>query len=53
MNKSKTVVRVAGKGHINSIVYALIFDQGDFRFQDLVDREHHLIHGLAHSLSAW
>lgn len=39
MNKSKTVVRVVGKGHMNGIVYALISDQGDLRFRDLVGRE--------------
>jgi pheromone shutdown protein TraB len=52
VNKSKTVVRVVEKGHINGIVYALISDQGDLRFRDLVEREHHLIHGLAHSSRA-
>lgn len=39
MNKSKTVVGVVGKGHMNGIVYALISDQGDLRFRDLVGRE--------------
>ena len=38
VNKSKTVVGVVGKGHINGIVYALISDQGDLRFRDLVGR---------------
>ncbi|KAK3122335.1 hypothetical protein QOZ80_8BG0668240 [Eleusine coracana subsp. coracana] len=39
VNKSKTVVGVVGKGHMNGIVYALISDQGDLRFRDLVGRE--------------
>eukprot|EP00267_Zea_mays_P057137 XP_023157173.1 traB domain-containing protein isoform X2 [Zea mays] len=38
VNKSRTVVGVVGKGHINGIVYALISDQGDLRFRDLVGR---------------
>ncbi|OEL31251.1 hypothetical protein BAE44_0007732 [Dichanthelium oligosanthes] len=38
VNKSKTVVGVVGKGHMNGIVYALISDQGDLRFRDLVSR---------------
>ncbi|XP_062192899.1 uncharacterized protein LOC133896336 isoform X2 [Phragmites australis] len=38
VNKSKTVVGVVGKGHMNGIVYALISDQGDLRFRDLVGR---------------
>ncbi|RCV32154.1 hypothetical protein SETIT_6G235200v2 [Setaria italica] len=39
VNKSKTVVGVVGKGHMNGIVYALISDQGDLKFRDLVGRE--------------
>ncbi|CAL5004890.1 unnamed protein product [Urochloa decumbens] len=39
VNKSKIVVGVVGKGHMNGIVYALISDQGDLRFRDLVGRE--------------
>ncbi|CAL5013927.1 unnamed protein product [Urochloa decumbens] len=39
VNKSKTVVGVVGKGHMNGVVYALISDQGDLRFRDLVGRE--------------
>lgn len=39
VNKSKTVVGVIGKGHMNGVVYALISDQGDLRFRDLVGRE--------------
>ncbi|KAE8803422.1 traB domain-containing protein [Hordeum vulgare] len=39
VNKSKTVVGVMGKGHMNGVVYALISDQGDLRFRDLVGRE--------------
>lgn len=38
MNRSKTVVGVIGKGHINGVVYALISDQGNLRFRDLVSR---------------
>lgn len=38
VDKSKTVVGVIGKGHMNGVVYALISDQGDLRFRDLVGR---------------
>ncbi|KAL6644416.1 hypothetical protein ACP70R_016024 [Stipagrostis hirtigluma subsp. patula] len=38
VNKSKTVVGVVGKGHMNGIVYALMSDQGELRFRDLVGR---------------
>ncbi|BAT06535.1 Os08g0545700, partial [Oryza sativa Japonica Group] len=38
VNKSKTVVGIIGKGHMNGVVYALISDQGDLRFRDLVGR---------------
>uniref|UniRef100_A0ACD5Y865 Uncharacterized protein n=1 Tax=Avena sativa TaxID=4498 RepID=A0ACD5Y865_AVESA len=39
VNKSKTVVGVIGKGHMNGVVYALMSDQGELRFRDLVGRE--------------
>lgn len=39
MNGSKRVVGVIGKGHMNGVVHALISDQGDLRFRDLVGRE--------------
>ncbi|KAL6900993.1 hypothetical protein ACP4OV_005669 [Aristida adscensionis] len=38
VNKSKTVVGVVGKGHMNGIVYALMSDHGELRFRDLVGR---------------
>ncbi|XP_010940894.1 uncharacterized protein [Elaeis guineensis] len=38
VNRSKTVVGVIGKGHMNGVVYALISDQGNLRFRDLVGR---------------
>lgn len=36
MNKSKRVVGVIGKGHMNGVIYALLADLGDLRFRDLV-----------------
>ncbi|KAM0865759.1 hypothetical protein ACQ4PT_043056 [Festuca glaucescens] len=39
VNKSKTVVGVIGKGHMNGVVYALMSDQGELRFRDLVGRD--------------
>lgn len=38
MNNGKIVVGVIGKGHMNGVVHALISDQGDLRFRDLVGR---------------
>ncbi|XP_078173704.1 traB family protein isoform X1 [Carex rostrata] len=38
VNNCKTVVGVIGKGHMNGVVYALMADQGDLRFRDLVGR---------------
>ncbi|XP_042393540.1 traB domain-containing protein-like isoform X1 [Zingiber officinale] len=35
VNKSKKVLGVIGKGHMNGVVFALISDQGDLRFRDL------------------
>ncbi|KAH0978988.1 hypothetical protein GBA52_006165 [Prunus armeniaca] len=36
VNKSKRVVGVIGKGHMNGVIYALLADLGDLRFRDLV-----------------
>ncbi|KAJ3692702.1 hypothetical protein LUZ60_011797 [Juncus effusus] len=36
---SKRVVGIIGKGHMNGVVYALMADQGDLRFRDLVGQE--------------
>ncbi|URE43719.1 TraB family [Musa troglodytarum] len=36
VNKSRKVLGVIGKGHMNGVVYALISDLGDLRFRDLV-----------------
>lgn len=36
MNKSKRVVGVIGRGHMNGVIYALLADLGDLRFRDLV-----------------
>lgn len=36
MNKSKRVVGVIRKGHMNGVIYALLADSGDLRFRDLV-----------------
>lgn len=38
MNNSKRVVGVIGKGHMNGVIYALVSDQGDLRFRDLVGK---------------
>ncbi|WOL05245.1 traB domain-containing protein isoform X1 [Canna indica] len=38
VNKSKKVLGVIGKGHMNGVVYALISDQGDLRFRDLAGK---------------
>ncbi|KAJ8626450.1 hypothetical protein MRB53_019757 [Persea americana] len=36
VNRSKRVVGVIGKGHMNGVIYALVSDLGDLRFRDLV-----------------
>ncbi|KAJ0968345.1 hypothetical protein J5N97_025262 [Dioscorea zingiberensis] len=38
VNNCKTVVGIIGRGHMNGVVYALISDQGNLRFGDLVGR---------------
>ncbi|XP_010536486.1 PREDICTED: traB domain-containing protein isoform X2 [Tarenaya hassleriana] len=38
VNRSKKVVGVIGKGHLNGVIYALETDLGDLRFRDLVGR---------------
>ncbi|XP_021691331.2 uncharacterized protein LOC110672772 isoform X2 [Hevea brasiliensis] len=38
VNKSKRVVGVIGNGHMNGIIYALVSDQGNLRFRDLVGK---------------
>ncbi|XP_064942305.1 uncharacterized protein LOC104000464 isoform X2 [Musa acuminata AAA Group] len=38
VNKSKKVLGVIGKAHMNGVVYALISDLGDLRFRDLVGK---------------
>ena len=38
MNNCKTVVGIIGKAHMNGVIYALISDQGNLRFRDLVGR---------------
>lgn len=39
MNKSKSVVGVIGKGHMNGVIYALLSDTGNLRFRDLVGQK--------------
>lgn len=39
MNRSKRVVGVIGKGHMNGVIYALISDQGNLRFRDLAGKK--------------
>ncbi|KAK6936401.1 TraB/PrgY/GumN family [Dillenia turbinata] len=38
VNNGKRVVGVIGKGHMNGVIYALVSDQGDLRFRDLVGK---------------
>lgn len=38
VNKSKRVVGVIGKGHMNGVIYALVSDQGNLRFRDLAGK---------------
>ncbi|KDP22328.1 hypothetical protein JCGZ_26159 [Jatropha curcas] len=38
VKNSKRVVGVIGKGHMNGVIYALISDQGNLRFRDLVGK---------------
>ncbi|KAJ0968368.1 hypothetical protein J5N97_025285 [Dioscorea zingiberensis] len=38
VNNCKTVVGIIGRGHMNGVIYALISDQGNLRFRDLVGR---------------
>ncbi|XP_073138087.1 uncharacterized protein [Henckelia pumila] len=39
VNKSKKVVGVIGKGHVNGVIYSLISDQGNLRFKDLAGKK--------------
>ncbi|KAL7003281.1 hypothetical protein U1Q18_004455 [Sarracenia purpurea var. burkii] len=39
VNKGKRVVGVMGKGHLNGVIYALISDQGNLRFRDLIGKK--------------
>ena len=39
VNKSKKVVGVIGKGHMNGVIYALVSDQGNLRFSDLAGKK--------------
>ncbi|KAL8151445.1 hypothetical protein V2J09_021253 [Rumex salicifolius] len=38
VKKSKRVVGVIGKGHLNGVIYALISDQGNLRFRDVAGK---------------
>lgn len=38
VNGGKRVVGVIGKGHMNGVIYALVSDQGNLRFRDLVGK---------------
>ncbi|XP_021892095.1 uncharacterized protein LOC110810291 isoform X2 [Carica papaya] len=38
VNNSKTVVGVIGKSHMNGVIYALVSDQGNLRFRDIVGK---------------
>ncbi|KAJ8477488.1 hypothetical protein OPV22_021215 [Ensete ventricosum] len=46
VNKSKKVLGVIGKGHMNGVVYALISDLGDLRFRDLVGKTSDVAEGV-------
>ncbi|XP_050225513.1 uncharacterized protein LOC126674993 [Mercurialis annua] len=54
VNKSKRVVGVIGKGHMNGVIYALVSDSGDLRFRDLVGNRpssgNRIVNGLLQSL---
>ncbi|KAA0059272.1 traB domain-containing protein isoform X2 [Cucumis melo var. makuwa] len=39
VNKSKRVVGVIGRGHMNGVIYAITSDQGNLRFRDLVGKK--------------
>ncbi|KAG5558504.1 hypothetical protein RHGRI_008444 [Rhododendron griersonianum] len=39
VKNGKRVVGVIGKGHLNGVIYALISDQGNLRFQDLAGKK--------------
>ncbi|XP_057952595.1 uncharacterized protein LOC131146817 isoform X2 [Malania oleifera] len=39
VNNSRRVVGIIGKGHMNGVIYALVSDQGNLRFRDLVGRK--------------
>ncbi|XP_062120528.1 uncharacterized protein LOC133834791 isoform X1 [Humulus lupulus] len=39
VNKSKSVVGVIGKGHMNGVIYALVSDQGNLRFRDVAGKK--------------
>ncbi|KAF4371302.1 hypothetical protein F8388_023462 [Cannabis sativa] len=58
VNKSKSVVGVIGKGHMNGVIYALVSDQGNLRFRDVAGKSLHLLllilmAGLVISSRAW
>ncbi|XP_059304864.1 uncharacterized protein LOC132056601 isoform X1 [Lycium ferocissimum] len=38
VNKSKQVVGIIGKGHMNGVIYSLVSDQGNLRFRDLAGK---------------
>ncbi|KAL3647383.1 hypothetical protein CASFOL_008351 [Castilleja foliolosa] len=38
VNKSKKVVGVIGKGHVNGVIYSLVSDTGNLRFSDLAGK---------------
>lgn len=39
VNNGKRVVGVIGNGHMNGVIYALVSDQGNLRFRDLVGKK--------------
>ncbi|XP_008439166.1 uncharacterized protein LOC103484044 isoform X1 [Cucumis melo] len=39
VNKSKRVVGVIGRGHMNGVIYAITSDQGNLRFRDLAGKK--------------
>ncbi|XP_073273153.1 uncharacterized protein [Primulina huaijiensis] len=45
VNKSKKVVGVIGKGHVNGVIYSLISDQGNLRFSDLAGKKSYVTGG--------
>ncbi|GFP87677.1 trab domain-containing protein [Phtheirospermum japonicum] len=51
VNKSKKVVGVIGKGHMNGVIYSLVSDTGNLRFSDLAGKRSANKYGFARSIA--